>query len=204
MKRDPRETGRRLLTIASNQGGYFTARQALSVGYTYRQQCFHRQRGNWLSIDHGLFRLRDYPNGPQEDLIRWSMWSRDQRGNIRAVVSHESALDFYDLGEVMPAKLHITVPTNFRKQGPDACVLHYDNLPNEDTENHEGFLVTTPLRTIKDVAEGDLSPEYLTKALHDALSRGVVRRKQFERNGLSTSGKQRLDEALKALELGAH
>jgi len=203
MKRDPRETERRLWAIASSQGGYFTARQALSVGYTYRQHHFHRERGNWLPIDHGLFRLRDYPNSPREDLIRWSMWSRDQRGNIKAVVSHESALDFHDLGEVMPAKLHITVPNNFRKQAPDACVLHYNDLPEEDIESHEGFLVTTPLRTIKDVAEGDLSPEYLTKALHDALNRGIVRRKQFEQNGLSTAGKQRLDEALKVLELQA-
>ena len=196
MKRDPRETERRLLAIASNQGGYFTARQALSVGYSYRQQHFHRERGNWLAIDHGLFRLRDYPDGPHEDLIRWSMWSRDQRGNIKAVVSHESALHFHDLGEVMPAKLHLTVPNNYRKQTPSACVLHYSDLPEEDIERHEGFLVTTAPRTIKDVAEGDLSPEYLAKALHDALDRGIVRRKQFEQNGLSTFGKQRLDEAL--------
>src|ERR1041384_1824267 len=201
MKRDPRETERRLLAVASSQGGYFTARQALSVGYTYRQQHFHRERGNWLLIDHGLFRLRDYPNSPHEDLIRWSMWSRDQRGNIKAVVSHESALDFHDLGEVMPAKLHMTVPTNFRKQAPEACVLHYNDLPTGDIESHEGFLVTTPLRTLKDVAEGDLSPEYLAKALNDSLNRGIVRRKELEQNGLSKAGKQRLDEALKVLEL---
>ena len=131
------------------------------------------------------------------------MWSRDQRGNIKAVVSHESALDFHDLGEVMPAKLHMTVPNNFRKQAPDACVLHYDDLPTVDIESHEGFLVTTPLRTIKDVAEGDLSPEYLAKALHDSLNRGIVRRKQLEQNGLSTAGKQRLNEALRVLELEA-
>lgn len=203
MKRDPRETERRLWSIASNQGGYFTARQALSVGYTYRQQHFHRERGNWLPIDHGLFRLRDFPNSPHEDLIRWSFWSRDQGGKIRAVVSHESALDFHNLGEVMPAKLHITVPNNFRKQAPKTCVLHYNDIAEADIESHEGFLVTTPLRTIKDVAEGDLSPEYLIKALHDALNRGIVRKKQFEENGISTLGKQRLDEALRVLELEA-
>ena len=203
MKRDPRDTERQLWTIASGQGGYFTARQALSVGYTYRQQHYHRERGNWLPIDHGLFRLRDYPSSSHEDLIRWSMWSRDQKGNIRAVVSHESALHFHDLGEVMPDRLHLTVPKNFRKQAPDACILHYNDLPDQDIDRYSGFLVTTPLRAIKDVAESDLSPEYLAKALHDALTRGIIRRKQFEQNGLSTSGKQRLDEALRALELEA-
>ena len=75
MKRDPRETERYLVAIASEQGGYFTAQQALSVSYTYRQQHFHRERGNWLLIDRGLFRLRDYPSSPNEDLIRWGFWS---------------------------------------------------------------------------------------------------------------------------------
>jgi predicted transcriptional regulator of viral defense system len=129
------------------------------------------------------------------------MWSRNQRGNIKAAVSHESALNFHDLGEVMPAKLHLTVPKNFRKPAPDACVLHYNDLPEEDIERHDGYLVTTPLRTIKDVADSDLSPEYLAKALNDALNRGIVRRKQFEQKGLSTAGKQRLDEAMKVVEL---
>ena len=199
MKRDPRETERRLLGLASGQGGYFTARQALSVGYTYPQQHFHRERGNWLLIDHGLFRLRDYPNSPHEDLIRWAFWSRDRKGNIQAVVSHESALAFHDLGEVMPAKLHLTVPKGFRKRAPGACVLHYDDFTDRDIEQHEGFLVTTPLRTIKDLANSELSPEHLMKAIHDALNRGVIRKRQLEQNGMSPWGRKRLDEAVRAV-----
>lgn len=199
MRRDPRDTERRLLAIASEQGGYFTAKQALSVGYTYRQQHFHRERGNWLLIDRGLFRLRDYPSNPHEDLIRWAFWSRNRKGKIQAVVSHESSLAFHDLSDVMPTKLHLTVPKGFRKRAPGACVLHYGDPAEQDIEQHEGFFVTTPLRTIKDVAEGDLSPEHLIKALHDALNRGLIRRRQLEQDGLSPLGKQRLDEAIRTL-----
>lgn len=199
MRRDPRDTDRRLLAIASEQGGYFTASQALSVGYTYRQQHFHRERGNWLLIDRGLFRLRDYPGNPHEDLIRWAFWSRDRKGKIQAVVSHESALAFHDLGDVMPGKLHLTVPNGFRKRAPGACVLHYSDFADQDIERHEGFFVTTPLRTIKDAAESDLSPEHLIKALHDALDRGLIRRRQLEQVGLSPFGTQRLNEAMAAL-----
>jgi predicted transcriptional regulator of viral defense system len=199
MRRDPRETERSLLTIASGQGGYFTAAQALSVGYTYRQQHFHRERGNWLLIDRGLFRLRDYPSSPHEDLIRWAFWSRARDGTIQAAVSHESALAFHDLGDVMPAKLHLTVPKGFRKRAPGACILHYGDLAEQDIERHEGFLMTTPFRTIKDVAESPLSPEHLIKALREALSRGLIRRKQLEENGISDFGRQRLNEAMEAL-----
>lgn len=79
MRRDPRDTERQLWDLASGQGGYFTASQALAIGYTYRQQHFHRQRGTWLAIDRGLFRLRVFPASEYEDLIRWSFWSRDQK-----------------------------------------------------------------------------------------------------------------------------
>lgn len=199
MRRDPRDTERRLLAIASEQGGYFTAIQALSVGYTYRQQHFHRERGNWLPVDHGLFRLRDYPSNPHEDLIRWAFWSRDRKGKIQAVVSHESALAFHDLGDVMPAKLHLTVPSGFRKRAPGACVLHSGNLEEQDIQRHAGFCVTTPFRTVLDAAESDLSPEHLIKALRDALTRGLIRRKQLEEDRLSPFGRQRLNEAMAAL-----
>ena len=201
-RKDPRETERHLWAIASEQGGYFTAAQALSVGYTYRQQHFHRERGNWLLIDRGLFRLRDYPNSPHEDLIRWAFWSRDGKGNIKAAVSHESALAFHDLGDVMPARLHLTVPKGFRKHPPGACVLHYAALTDRDIERHEGFLVTTPVKTIRDVAEGDLSPEHLLKALDEALKRGLILRRQLDQDGMSPLGKQRLTDALEALTQG--
>lgn len=200
MRRDPRDTERHLWAIASDQGGYFTASQALSIGYTYRQQHFHRQRGNWLAIDHGLFRLRAFPNGEYEDLIRWSFWSRDQSGKIQAVVSHESALAVHDLSDVMPAKLHLTVPNTFRKSEPNACILHYGDLPEADIEERQGFLLTTPFRTIEDIAESNASPEELAKAVHDALNRGIIRRKQLDASEFSASGWQRVQEALRNTE----
>ena len=80
MKRDSLENAQELYRIADAQGGYFTAAQALQVGYAYSQQHFHLRRGSWLRVDRGIFRLRDYPPGEREDLIRWSLWSRNQKG----------------------------------------------------------------------------------------------------------------------------
>lgn len=121
-------------------------------------------------------------------------------GKIKAAVSHESALSVHDLSDVMPARLHLTVPKAFRKPAPSACVLHYTDLADSDIEQRQGFLVTTPFRTIKDIAESNISPEDLAKAVHDALNRGIVRRKQFEPSEFSASGWQRLQDALRTTE----
>jgi hypothetical protein len=200
MRRDPQENARALYQIAVEQGGYFTAAQALQAGYTYSQQHFHRQRGNWLQIERGIFRLRDFPPAEREDLIRWSLWSRDQKGAPQAVVSHDTALALHELSDVMPARIHLTVPPGFRKQTPPGCVLHKASLAPDDVETRTGYQVTRPLRSLLDVAASPLSQEHLERAVHDALERGMVRRRLLETAACAPTARQRLDRALAAIE----
>jgi predicted transcriptional regulator of viral defense system len=198
MKRDSQENARTLYQIASAQGGYFTAAQARQAGYAYSQQHFHVARGNWLKIDRGLYRLRDFPPSEREDLIRWSLWSRDQKGAPQAVVSHDTALTVHDLSDVMPARVHLTVPPRFRKKAPPGCVLHKATLAPKDVESQTGYWVTTPLRTLLDVADSPLSSEHLNRAVRDALERGLVRRRTLEAAPCTPDARRRLDQALAA------
>jgi predicted transcriptional regulator of viral defense system len=196
MTRDPQGNARTLFQIASAQGGYFTAVQARQAGYAYSQQHFHVSRGNWLRIDRGLFRLRDFPPSEREDLIRWSLWSRNQKGSPQAVVSHDTALTVHDLSDVMPAQVHLSVPKGFRKRVPPGCVLHKATLAPEEIEARIGYQVTTPLRTLLDVADSPLSPEHLNRAVRDALRRGLVRRRTLETALCTPDARRRLDQAL--------
>lgn len=200
MKRDPRETERVLMEIVREQGGYFTAAQALSVGYTYRQQNYHKNRGNWMYVDHGVYRLRNYPGSEHEDLIRWSFWSRNRRGEFQATVSHDTALAIHELGDVMPGKIHLTVPPRFRKKAPGGCILHTAPLDLHDIEHHQGFNVTTPLRALLDVADSSLSQDLFESAVRDALRRGMVRSKQLLAAELPKEAKDRLKSAVEAAE----
>jgi predicted transcriptional regulator of viral defense system len=196
VKRDPQDNARKLYQIAAAQGGYFTAAQARQAGYAYSQQHFHVERGNWLKVERGLYRLRDYPPGEREDLIRWSLWSRDQKGTPQAVVSHDTALTVHELSDVMPAQVHLTVPPGFRKRVPPGCVLHKATLTSEEIEVRDGYRVTTPLRTLCDVAEGPLSQEHLNRAVRDALERGLVGRRSLETAPCSLEARRHLDQAL--------
>ena len=196
MRRDPQENAQALYQIAASQGGYFTAAQARVAGYTYRQQHYHSSRGNWLRIDRGLFRLRDFPPGEREDLIRWSLWSRDQKGMPQAVVSHDTALTVHDLSDIMPERVHLTVPRGFRKRVPAGCILHHGSLAEEEIEPRPGYSVTTPLRTLIDVAGSALSQEHLDAAVKEALERGLVRRSVLGSVRCEPAARMRLDRAL--------
>jgi hypothetical protein len=57
-------------------------------------------------------------------------------------------------------------------------VLHKTDLSDGDVEAWDGFGITTPLRTILDVARSrEISPEHLDSAVREAVTRGLVRRK---------------------------
>jgi hypothetical protein len=60
-------------------------------------------------------------------------------------------------------------------------VLHRAVVSDADVEQREGFAVTTPLRTLLDVAAGQtVTGEQLGRAVDDALQRGLVRKSNLE------------------------
>lgn len=174
-----KDTRRALLAIAADQGGYFTAHQALSAGYTYPGQHYHVIHGNWERVARGIYRLCDYPAPERADLIVLSLLSHDQTGEPQAVVSHETALALHDLSDANPARVHLTVPPGFRRQMPAGVALHRGAMPAEDWEERDGYRVTTPLRTLRDIAATPASWPHLDAAVRDALRRGLVRSKHL-------------------------
>jgi hypothetical protein len=60
-------------------------------------------------------------------------------------------------------------------------VLHRAILTPVDAEQREGFALTTPLRTLLDVAGAKtVTDEQLSRAVDDALERGLVRKSKLE------------------------
>ncbi len=178
MLSNSKDNERRLFEIADSQGGYFTAKQARTAGYYNRLQHYHRETGDWELIERGICRLRNYPHSEHEDLIRWSLWSMNRKGEPQAAFSHQTALAFHGIGDFNPARIHITVPSGFRKKIAGGCIVHKAVLPTSDIERHAAFKVTTPLRSLFDAYASHVEPDLLERAIVDALSRGVLRMDQ--------------------------
>lgn len=179
--RDGRTAYRRLLATAQRQAGYVTARQARRAGFGYSHLACHVGAGNLRREGHGLYRLPEVPRSAHDQFVRLVPWSRGRDDRPRAVVSHDTALMLHELSDALPSRVHLSVPAGFRKRAPRGCVLQVARLAADDTEAWEGLRVTTPLRTLLDVAdEGQLSREQLGRAVEDALARGLVRRRQLE------------------------
>ena len=165
---DRRDLRRRLFNLAAEQAGYFTAAQARDLGYSYQAQAHHVKAGNWLRIDRGLFRLAEWIPDINDDLARWTLWSGG-----RGVVSHETALAAHGIGEFESPKAHLTVPPGFRKHD-EAVTLHHAELPEEDIVKRVGFRITTPIRSIIDVAALSPDEDQLARSIEDARQNGLL------------------------------
>jgi predicted nucleotidyltransferase len=168
------EKSHRLFEVAESQQGYFTASEARKLGYDYPHQYFHVKQGNWVRVDHGIYRLKKFPAAAQEDLTRWWLWSRK-----KAVISHDSAAALYELGDLLPSKIHLTVPLDFRKSPPKSLVLHKAKLSKAQIDKRNGLPLTKPLRTIMDLARSHLDDERLSAIAKDAIRKGLVSRKEM-------------------------
>lgn len=177
---------RQLQELAFTQAGYFTAAQARQVGYTYQAQKYHVDHGNWVRIDRGLFRLPGWPSSSDDPYARWFVWSKG-----RGTVSHDSALVVHRLSDVNPARVHLTVPADFRASD-DAVVIHYADIPDDDVDDRGAWRVTTVDRTLLDVAAGDLSSEIVSAAIADALQRGETTRRRLLRRASDASDRAAL------------
>lgn len=191
-----RDRRRSLFDLAAGQRGHFTAAQARNLGYSYQAQAHHVAAGNWLRVDRGLFRLADWVPGLHDELARWTLWSRG-----RAVVSHETALSVHGIGEFESPRVHLTVPPGFTMRH-EAVILHHGDPPAADTADHGGFRVTSPARSLIDVAASAPDEEQLARAIDEARRRGMLslRRLRAQAESVDVRAALYVERALRLVE----
>lgn len=200
MAQSHREASRRLFEVAEQQQGFFTTKQAKAAGFAENTHPYHVQVGNWTREHRGIYRLALFPMSDRPDLVLWALWSRNRNEEIEGVYSHQTALGLYDLSDLNPVKLHMTVPTKFRRTSdiPGILTLHYADLPPTDIRVGHGFKFTQPLRTILDlIDEGTVERRFILQALIQAVDRGLITRHQIRNASMSGPARKMVDEALR-------
>jgi len=165
----------RLFKLASTHAGHFTAAQALGLGYSARSLVHHVAAGHFERVSRGFYRLVGVPADPHEDII--ATWLKF--APRRAVVSHDTALALYDLAPSRSREIHLTLPREHRprnRKTATAVKLHTTTVPlrRDELANRFGVLITTPARTIADVAEIGAEPSVVIEATARALVTGLV------------------------------
>lgn len=152
-----------LRRLAGRHAGFFTTRQVL------RTHCEARVRialgdGSVTRAGVGLLRLSEWPAGPLDEYAMWAAWF-----DGAAAVSHHSAAELHGIGRLRPRFLHLSVGSGRPPVTPRLVVLRR-SLIGTEIESAGPFLVTTPLRTVLDLAEGDIGQSALDEVVADAIA----------------------------------
>ena len=200
MAQSHREAARRLFEFAEQQQGFFTTKQAKAAGFAENTHPYHVQVGNWIREHRGIYRLNLFPAADRPDLVLWALWSRNRNEEVEGVYSHHTALNLYALSDLSPAKLHMTVPADFRRSSdiPGILVLHHADLPASDVQTAQGFKFTRPLRTILDLIDaGTVEQRFIRQALRQAVDRGLITRQQIRNAHLGGPASKLVKEVLR-------
>ena len=176
---------KKLNQIAFIQGGLFTAKQAESCGYIRSNHHYHIKVGNWIKESWGIYRLVHIPVDEMTFYWKLLLWSCNEKDKHTAVFSHKTALSFYELSDVNPSKITMTVPKKFQKRSKPFKTLkiYKKDLSKENVKQFKGLPVTTPLKTLLDIYEEEsLSEKLMEQAVKEALEKGLIRKVDLKKN----------------------
>jgi very-short-patch-repair endonuclease len=158
-----RDAERRLYKISAHQHGAFTRRQALAAGFSKRGIEGRIAAGDWLVLKRATYAAAGSPD----------TWERRATVELLvagadAAVSHLAAAWLWKLIDERPDRIDVTVPIKRQVNG-----AHRARLGRGDTQAVLGFRVTSPGRTLIDLAS-TVDPAALEAVLDRSLLRGLV------------------------------
>ncbi len=172
-----------LMEIAQAQQGYFTTRQAIAAGYADNTHTYHVRTGNWERVQRGIYRLAHLSLAEDGLTPAFILWTRGRDDKPLGVLSHETALSYFDLGDFNPAKVHLTVPAGFRRnsQPPKAVVIHRATLTPAEITLLRGMPICRVTRALCDVVQkNNLALEECRRLVKEARRQGMILESEIE------------------------
>jgi predicted transcriptional regulator of viral defense system len=167
-----------LLELAIDQYGYVTTDDARELGIASRRLKVMVERGTLLGVARGLYRFpaEVVPVTALDQYMEATLWP----GRTRGVLSHQSALAVYELSDVNPRKVHITVPGGYRtrRQIPEVYRIHQEALADDDVTLYEGIAIVTEVHAIRQGHAAHLGPALIAQAIDDGEREGSLTGKE--------------------------
>jgi hypothetical protein len=164
-----------LAEIAAGQWGMITTAQAAASGVSAQTVARMAHDGQLERLAHGIYRLAGTPPHADDEVrALWLAIDPQRTASERiaaadvAVVSYRSAAVLHRLGDVDADVVEFTVASRHQTRRGDVRI-HRGTVDASDKTLVDGLPVTTPLRTISDLAAARLDRGHLAGVVRDAL-----------------------------------
>lgn len=160
-----------LFDVAAGQNGFVTSGDVRNLGGSNGVLVDLERHGHLERVERGLYRFVLFPTDPRDELMAAVLWPKDG-----GVISHDSALDLWELCDVNPTAIHLTVPKSerLRRRIPAGYVVYRRHLEPDDLATVDGIATVTPLRAILDGMERGLDGRLIAQGIDTATRHGLI------------------------------
>jgi hypothetical protein len=149
--------------VAAAQHGVVTIAQLLQAGLDRDAVAYRRKVGRLHLLHRGVYAVGHRPPSPLAAAMAAVLACGPD-----AALSHGSAGALWKLLPGWSTTPHVSARSDRRQKG-----IHVHRSPHADATVHYGIRVTTPIRTLVDLADV-LAPKQLTRALNEAQVQRLV------------------------------
>ncbi|HSS12137.1 MAG TPA: type IV toxin-antitoxin system AbiEi family antitoxin domain-containing protein [Acidimicrobiales bacterium] len=153
-------------TLASTQFSVFSVGQAAALGISPRALQRAADRGWLVPVRRGVYALAGHPTSGWQPLMAAALAAGPQ-----AVISHAAAAAIHGFYGFLPGAVELTMPRDARLVMHGVTTHRSRDLTPEDILERRGVSVTSPIRTVIDIAA--TTHEHLLARI---LDEGAIRR----------------------------
>lgn len=165
----------KLWEIALDQHGFVTSRDARELGINVVELGKLSHRHQLEHVGYGIYRFPQLPATPLDAYMLATLWAGG-----RGVLSHDTALELYELSDINPSRIHLTVPEGYRPRRRDGelYTVHHETVDAAQVRRFEGVPIVTPGTAIDQAIRTGVAGHLLRQAIEAARDRGLVTKRE--------------------------
>lgn len=158
--------------IALEQYGYVTTAQAVDAGVSKSNLSMLVKRDRIERVAHGVYRIPLVARTIFDRFMLALLWT----GASEAVLSHETALAAFEVCDVNPIVIDVTVGKTRRiqRQGGEAYRIHYQNLDESQIGWWEGMRCVKLACAVEQCIDAGVATYLLVQAIDNGRKRGLI------------------------------
>jgi predicted transcriptional regulator of viral defense system len=171
-----------LRELAAAHDGLFMVQEAVAAGIRRVLIVQLANRGRLERIAQGLYRFPSWPSSELQQYHEALLWPQTRHNLAYALVSHDSALELYNLTQLNPGVIHVTIPLGTRivRETPIWVRFHRADVEERDRTWERGIPTVTVARAIEDIAATH-GIDVVHRAVSEARERRLLREDEVAR-----------------------
>ncbi|QVQ51747.1 type IV toxin-antitoxin system AbiEi family antitoxin domain-containing protein [Spiractinospora alimapuensis] len=176
--------------LAGQQHGVVSREQAVAHGMSIPQIGYRLKRGYWLSVHHGVYRIRRMTANTERGRLHSAVKAGQLIAGPAAVAVGETAARLWGLQGLPPWRGEVVLAGKRSKTYAGARVrLHSWSIEENEIQRRNGVRITTIRRTLRDLMSTQ-GRDIAVSLVDSALNRQAVRGEHLLREVSATGGRQ--------------